>query len=207
MMGTPVPEPEDLPPYQGMDDWELFERFRNLGDQDAFGELMKRYHEPLIRIAGKYLPRDRFVEGSDILSEVALKLQKAPFDRARGKWFSWAATIVANQAVSELRRRRRGPGFQPSIPDAIADQRSKPISPSELAELRKALADCFGRLPEPLQSMAILLLREGKPVTDVAAQLGVHAGNVSRALGKARRILQDCMTPKGWDNRELGDRL
>jgi len=160
-----------------MDDDELIAALA-AGDDTALRELFMR-HAPWLagRLRAALPPPD--VE--DVLQETFLAVwQGASGYRPRGTPQAWMWVIARNQAALLLRR--RGPVTAPleETPDAGLD-------PAEAAMVR---ADINAALAGPEGRVLRLMYVEDRPITEVAALLGVPAGTVKSRAHRARRMLR-----------------
>jgi RNA polymerase sigma-70 factor (ECF subfamily) len=83
-------------------DEELITRFQ-LGDEDAFVALVRRYKDPLTNYVYRFL--GGFDEANDIVQDTFLRLYQHRHNyQSEGKFAVWLYTIASNIAKSELRR-------------------------------------------------------------------------------------------------------
>ena len=80
------------------------------GDSEAFGQLVERYEEKLMRYARKFL-RDPD-DAKDIVQEVFIKSYQniQSFDATR-RFSPWIYRIAHNEFVNAIKKRSRGPVF------------------------------------------------------------------------------------------------
>lgn len=159
------------------------------GDDEAFGELVRRYRDKAVRLAYSVL-RD---------AEEALDASQDAFVRAYfglgsfrgGSSFStWFYRIVLNTALDRrrrLRRRQEEPvAHLPSVPAGGMD-------PSGLAsgrELADIVRDALGRLPAVQAAALTLREMEGLSYREIAQVMGCSVGTVMSRLHYARKRLR-----------------
>ena len=151
------------------------------GDESAFSRVYDRYGGILLGLLLRIL-RSR-AEAEDVLQEVFLQVwQQAPsFDPARGRAFTWLATLARSRAIDRLRavdsRERAaqrsaegappdGEGVSWADEDAIRAERAEAV--------RRALAE----LPEEQRQVLVLAYLEGMSQTEIAAAKNQPLGTV-----------------------------
>ncbi len=132
------------------------------GDADAFTELVGLYEEKLFAFIARYTQDAHMAE--DVFQQVFIKvaINAATFD-GRASFSTWLYRIARNQAIDELRKRRRHPtlGGEDCDPaEMLADPGNaapldKMTRDEQAAKMRQALSE----LPEP-QREAFLLKEE-----------------------------------------------
>lgn len=186
-------------PFKDHSDHELIEATRE-GDEEAFGEIMIRYRNPLTNYLYRML--NDYEEAVDLAQESFVRVYFA-IDRYHSKYaFStYIYRIATNLAISEIRKRKRRrlfsltglfqydgneeKEFQP------ADERPLPeddtISNEKLAVIEKAIA----ALPERYR--APIVLREIQELTyeEVANILGLGLGTTKSRISRGRGLLKD----------------
>jgi RNA polymerase sigma-70 factor (ECF subfamily) len=101
-------------------------------DSDAFEFLLDRYHAPLVRLAGQYVPSRAVAE--EVVQETWLAVIES-IDRFEGRSSvkTWLFSVLVNIA------RRRGVGEHRSTPFSAAPVNSEPaVDPSRFRRFRKA---------------------------------------------------------------------
>lgn len=160
----------------------LVERAKE-GEREAFGDLYRRYHPPLFRLARAHLG-----EGAeDAVAETFLRAWKGlPRYRDTGAPFlAWLYGIARHVIADEFRRRAR---VEPR-PD-LPDRRVEWAVDDELA-----LAAAIRRLPDEQRQVVELKFLMGATNAQVAAALGKSEGAVNakqwRGLAALRRMLEE----------------
>jgi RNA polymerase sigma-70 factor, ECF subfamily len=189
-------------------DKELLVRLR-AGDQQAFDELVARYHVTLVRVARMYVSSDAVAE--EVAQEAWLGLLDG-LDRfqQRSSLKTWLFTILTNRAMTRGQRESRSVPFsalaqpQDDAAPTVDPERfgpdggwRTPPRPFDLPEarvaaleLREQLRGALGLLPERQQIVLTLHDVQGMSTVQVGEVLGLSAGNARVLLHRARAKLQ-----------------
>jgi RNA polymerase sigma-70 factor (ECF subfamily) len=167
------------------------------GDRAAFEELVRETHRRVYTLAFR-LVGDR-AEAEDVAQEAYLRVFRglASF-REEARFETWMYRIVANCAVSALRRRGRfgdlvsDPDLELPAPDRTEQQTV------DSDELSRALSE----LPDGQRVVVILKDVYGLSCREIGDELGVEEGAVKVRLHRARRRLADLITGGGGSGRE-----
>jgi RNA polymerase sigma factor (sigma-70 family) len=173
-------------------DRELLGRIRR-GDQDAFGDLFRRYAPTALALARRVVRQPFLAE--EIVQEAFLALWRTPqgYDERRGSVRAWLMGTVHHRAVDAVRReetqRRRAddvasivevPDLDPA--DAVAEQVDAPVD-------RAAVRQALGGLPAEQRTVIELMYFDGLSQSKIAVRLGLPLGTVkSRTLLGMRRL-------------------
>jgi len=185
---------------------ELLDACRR-GDPKAFEEVLRltqrQVYTQALRLVG-----DR-QEAEDVAQEAYLRVHRG-LDSFRGdaQFETWLYRIVANAAISHLRRKRR-------FGDVLADppeDRPEIASPIRLAEEavdRDELVQALDRLPPGLRMAVILKDVYGLSCREIGEELGgVSEGAVKVRLHRARRRLKESLFGAEPSTREgIGDEV
>jgi RNA polymerase sigma-70 factor (ECF subfamily) len=177
-------------------DQQLVEMAR-AGDQEAFGELLRRHRPRCVDLATFYL-RNR----GDAEDEVQNAFSKAyaHLDQYQGEaeFATWLVRIVANQCLMLLRVRRRTKFVHldetPSIHDAPPMELPAcgPDPEGEFAfdQMKCVLRKEIRRIPPLLRNVMVLRDIMELPMTDVASELGITVPAAKSRLLRARTELR-----------------
>jgi RNA polymerase sigma-70 factor, ECF subfamily len=163
----------------------LVERARQ-GDKDAFGELYRLYHAPLLRTARLHLG-ELGAGAEDAVAETFLRAWVAlPRYRDTGAPFvAWLFGIARHVVLDEVARGRR------VLPRAEPPDRAKAWTVDD----RLSLAEAMERLPAEQRQVLELKYLAGLRNGEVASALGKTKGAINamqwRALGALREILEE----------------
>jgi RNA polymerase sigma-70 factor (ECF subfamily) len=184
--------------FEAMADAGLVEQVRR-GEPLAFCAVMRRYNQPLFRVARAIMADD--AEAEDVVQESYARAFAAIGGfRGEAGLGTWLTRIVINESRGRLRRRR------PQV-DLDQVERSQeagalilgfpggkivddPEADAARAEVRRLLERAVDDLPEPFRLVFTLRDIEGRPVEEVAGLLDIRAETVRTRLHRARRQLR-----------------
>jgi len=164
------------------------------GDESAFAALVEA-HQPAVFGTVLRLVFDREV-AAEVSNRAFFKAYEhlATFDEAR-PLRPWLLRIAANEALNELRSRRRDAGHIFGGVEAeieIAQIGGAP-DPSEIVSRRQrseAIRDAVGRLPEPQRVTVVLRYFADLAYADIAELTRQSVNNVGVTLLRARERLR-----------------
>lgn len=170
------------------------------GDADAFADFLSHAEVPLRQSLRSFA---RLLDVEAVVQEASLRLwQVAPRFAADGTengLLRLLLRIGRNLAIDEVRRRHREvaqldpetPAVQASPPDPM---------------LRKALAECFDRLPEQPRRAMSARIESGGVEADSMIAMGcnMRVNTFLQNITRARRLLAACLETKGVDVMEAG---
>ncbi|MDP9865571.1 MULTISPECIES: RNA polymerase sigma factor [Streptosporangium] len=160
-----------------------------LGEREAFAELVRAWHGPVWTYVRRMLGP---VEADDVSQEVWLAVVRGlPRLKEPGRFAPWLFTIarraVANRLREEYARPEVAAGDGPVSPDAT-------VALVDRAELVEGLSG----LPAREREILVLFYLEDLSVEDCAEICAVPVGTVKSRLSRARRMLRDHLTEKGY---------
>ncbi len=169
------------------------------GDENAFGELVRRYQVRIFTLA--YARLGSREDALDVSQEVFLKAhRKLPSFRSDGVFYTWLYRIGINACIDFARRFRRerphlslegelllDPGLEP------ADCRPDASPEESLAkrELTAVLHAAIGDLPETMRTAFLLFDVEGLSQEEAALRMGCPLGTAKSRIQRARLGLRD----------------
>jgi RNA polymerase sigma-70 factor (ECF subfamily) len=169
---------------------ELLERCRR-GDPEAFAELVERTHRHVYTLAYR-LVGDRH-EAEDVAQEAYLRVHRSLRSfRGESSFRTWLYRVVANVAMSHLRRRGRfgDLGDEPDLVVRVAETPTDDeASEVDRDELRRALA----MLPDAQRVAVLMKDAYGFSCQEIADEMGVSEGAVKVRLHRARKRLKDLL--------------
>lgn len=190
-------------PFEELSDHQLIEATRE-GDEQAFGEIIRRYRDPLTNYLYRML--NDYEEAVDLAQEsfvrVYLAIERYHTDYA---FSTYIYRIATNLAISEIRKRKRRrllsltglfqyegdeeKEFQP--PDERPLPEDDLVSAEELKVIEKAIV----ALPEKYRVPIVLREIEEKTYEEIAEilelGLGTTKSRISRGRGLLRRKMRD----------------
>src|SRR5262245_10824633 len=177
----------------GLTDAQLLDRFAGGGDpaQVAFEAIVRR-HGPMVlgvcrRVLGDlHAAEDAFQATFLVLAFRARAIRR---EDSLGPWLHGVAIRLARRSRSLALRRREGsrPLPEPAVPGPTGDS----------ADLRPALDEELGRLPEKYRRPVVLCYLEGLTQEEAARALGWTKGTVSGRLARAKELLRGRLTRRG----------
>lgn len=166
------------------------------GDEAAFARVYDRYAPILLGLMLRIL-RSR-PEAEDVLQEVFLQVwqQARSFDPARGRVFTWLATLARSRAIDRLRavdsreraaQRSAEDGQPPAEMQGWADEEA--IRAERAEAVRIALAE----LPEEQRQVLVLAYLDGMSQSEIAAARNQPLGTVKTRTRTGLKKLSDAL--------------
>jgi RNA polymerase sigma-70 factor, ECF subfamily len=180
-------------------DEELVERATG-EDWAAFEELVRRYEDQFLRLAGRYFDND--ADAHDALQMAFMKIY-GNLDSFRGdaQFKSWAYRIVVNTCLSRIRKRKRrgevaleavgevlGGDDDPAV--TLAHWRSRADEAAEDKELMREIADAVSQLEPKYRSIFLLHEVEGLSFEQISETTELTVPGVKSRLHRARIFLR-----------------
>jgi len=167
-----------------MDERDAVKASQN-GDRMAFGHLIDRHYQGLYRFAYQCLGSHG--DADDICQETFLQALCRIHSLRDGDCFRpWIYKIALN-----LVRRRRRPRWRdaPSLQSLQGDATGA-VEALKGRERVDRVREEIGKLPQPIQLVAILVLMDGAAQKEAAQTIGCSEATVSRHLETAREMLR-----------------
>jgi RNA polymerase sigma-70 factor (ECF subfamily) len=188
------------------DEGELIEALR-AGDEQAFVELVDRYHASMVRVASSFVPSRAVAE--EVVQDTWLGVLRG-IDRFEGRSSlkTWIFRILVNRARTTGAREPRsveldtGDGSRSDRFTPEGAWREPPVAWSDDVEDRLAAPEIAAsiraaveQLPESQRQVVTLRDIEGLSSSDVCGMLGITEGNqrvlLHRARARIRAVLAD----------------
>jgi RNA polymerase sigma-70 factor (ECF subfamily) len=162
------------------------------GDQEAFGDLVRRYQGMVAGVAWRYGTRSEEIE--DIVSEVFFKMYGS-LDRYRPthRFSSWLYRLTVNHVIDHHRRNRRERG-RVEMPEQVAAHTPPAAEMMEADQRSRLLRSALNDLPLKYREPLILVYMETMKVDEVARVLALPAGTVKTRLMRGRQALGKLLT-------------
>lgn len=160
-------------------------------DPEALREVVAAFGERLTAVVSGLLRDQDAVE--DVVQETFTKAWYR-IDAFQGEagLFTWLYRVAVNGCKDHIKRRSRRPagslddlGAEPGF----AAPSTPPVEGLARRELRLAVREALGRLPERFRSVLALREIEGLSYQDIASVLGLSLGTVESRLFRARQRL------------------
>jgi len=156
------------------------------GDQDAFGELVRRHRDRMWAVALRTL-RDPD-EAADALQEAFISAFRAAGSfRAESQVTTWLHRIVVNACLDRVRRRNARPTAP--LPETGPHEPAVPRDAMSERETQLAVQDALAQIPVEQRAAIVLVDVEGYSVAETAAILGVAEGTVKSRCARGRAKL------------------
>jgi RNA polymerase sigma-70 factor, ECF subfamily len=188
-------------------DGELLLRLRS-GDERAFVSLVHRYHEPMLRLAGSFVPSRAVAE--EVVQDTWLALLRGldGFE-GRSSLKTWLFRILVNQARTTGTRENRSvpvadpePAVDPSRFDASGGWAEPPEHWIEAAEGRMEAGKLAGRIRVwmdrlPARQREVVVLRDVEEMSseEVCSVLAISEANqrvlLHRGRSRLRQLFED----------------
>jgi len=178
--------------------------FAKSGQQQAFGELVRRHHRFCVGVATRIL-RDHGDAEDEAQNAYWSAFQSLHQFQGKAEFLAWLARIVVNHCRMRLRARHRtrflhldaaAPGSSQRRLD-LPCWRLDPESEAGNRQLREVLNEEIRRIPSLLREVVLLRDVQELPIGEVANRLGISVGATKSRLLRARaelrqRILRHC---------------
>jgi RNA polymerase sigma-70 factor, ECF subfamily len=168
------------------------------GDEAAFARVYDRYAPILLGLMLRIL-RSR-AEAEDVLQEVFLQVwqQARSFDPARGRAFTWLATLARSRAIDRLRAvDSRERAAQRSAEDGLSPAAEGPRGWAEEEAMRteraEAVRAALAELPEEQRQVLLLAYLEGMSQSEIAAAKGQPLGTVKTRTRTGLKKLSEAL--------------
>ena len=188
-------------------DRELVDRARE-GDEAAFGQLVRRHQQRIVRLA-VHLLRDR-AAAEDVMQETFIRAYRAlaRFD-GRSEPYTWLYRIAVNLSLNALRSRKAHKtstqADDPRLDAVVSEQRASDNPPEDAArrQLYEVLTQGIDSLSETLRATLILVCIDGRSHEEASAILGAPEGTIAWRVHEARRKLKEFMAERGFAPEEM----
>ena len=174
-------------------DDEAIGRVRS-GDKNSYGVLAARYDVRLRQVAKRLLRSDADAEDAVQGAHVSALTHIDQYAGTSG-YFAWMYSIVVNEALTQIRKRKR----LIAIDDAAAGQISSPLpDPEERTvdqDFEYILECAVTRLPPSYQPVFRLREMEDLSTAETGERLGLSEACVKTRLFRARDILRKRLRP------------
>jgi RNA polymerase sigma factor (sigma-70 family) len=160
-----------------------------LGEREAFVELVQRWHPAMERYVGRMLggPDD------DVVQEIWLAVVKGlPRLRRPDRFTPWLFTVARRAVMNRLRDAYTHPEAE-----LISDMRA--ADETEGVVNRETLADALAALPAREREVLLLFYLEDLRLDACAQICAIPVGTVKSRLNRARMLLRRELVRKGYE--------
>lgn len=167
------------------------------GEAEAFGVLVERYEDKLMRYARKFL-RDPD-DAKDIVQEAFIKAYEniRSFDISR-RFSPWIYRIAHNEFVNAIKKRSRGPVFGIDL-DVVFPHLAAAETADDAAlekDMRATLDNCLDELDPKYREPLVLYYYEGLSYKDMSDILHIPTSTVGVRLARGKAMLQKVAAKK-----------
>jgi len=159
------------------------------GDQEAFRQLVLRYHRLVINVAFRALGELALAE--DVAQDVFIKVYKAlPAYRHDKPFKHWLHRVAANAVTDALRRRRP----VVSLDGMEQPPASRDADPQDIAtrhDLQRAVRHAIASLPSHYRDTIALQAFGELSYDEIAKTLDIPLGTVMSRLNGAKKLLRE----------------
>mgnify|MGYP001599100088 CR=1 FL=1 len=159
-------------------------------NQEAFGVLMDRYQDKLLRYGRRFLSRGTSVD--DAVQDVFIKVYEniRSFDATK-KFSPWIYRIAHNEFISTLRANSRAPiAIDMDTLVAHPSYEMDPAGEEERSQMQSAVERGLEVLPEAQREVVILYYLEELSYQEISDILRIPLGTVGVRLRRARAALK-----------------
>jgi RNA polymerase sigma-70 factor (ECF subfamily) len=177
----------------------LVEKCRQ-GDQRAFGELMRRYQSPALKVAMSIM-RDHHLAEDEVQNAFWKAYEHISQFNREARFSTWLTRIVVNQCLMHLRKARQAKliyiddtlSNEDRLTLELPDTRQSPEQALGQVEVGDVLQAEIRRTPPLLRNVFLLRDVEHRPMTEVAKILGISVAAAKSRLLRARAELRSRM--------------
>ncbi|MFF5208347.1 RNA polymerase sigma factor [Streptosporangium sp. NPDC000396] len=160
-----------------------------LGEREAFAELVRAWHEPVWTYVRRMLDGER---ADDVTQEIWLAVFRGlPRLTEPGRFAPWLFTIARRAVTNRLREEYGRAEIRPDDEPVAEDPAGAVVDRAEL------IAGLAG-LPVREREILVLFYLEDLSLEDCAEICAIPVGTVKSRLNRARRLLYDHLTERGY---------
>jgi RNA polymerase sigma-70 factor, ECF subfamily len=184
-----VAKVQDAPSAEGdAEERRLIDRSAS-GDQEAFRQLVLRYHRLVINVAYRALGEVALAE--DVAQDVFIKVYKALPGYRHDKPFKHWLHRVAGNAVTDALRRRRPAVSLDGMEQPPASRDGDPQDISARHDMQRAVRRAIASLPSHYRDTIALQAFGELSYDEIAKTLEIPLGTVMSRLNGAKKLLRE----------------
>ena len=173
-------------------DAELLGRYARTNDEAAFEALVRRHGPMVLGVCRRILANEADAEDAFQATFLVL-VRKAGSVRPRRRVGNWLYGVARSTAL-----KARAMNGRRALKEREAGSRPRRERPPEAwEELQRLLDEALARLPDKYRIPVVLCDLEGRPLKEVARQLGWPPGTVASRLARARGLLAKQLAQAG----------
>ena len=172
------------------------------GDPDAFGELVKMYHQRVFSVAYRFV--QNVEEANDLTQQAWVKAwKKLPGFKGESAFFTWIYRVVCFVCLDHIRKKKRLAehewleGVQPHRAvgaEPAASSMSRPDREVEHGEIRDRFQRALRGLPAEQRIALTMREVDGMSYDEIAKAMKCRKGTVMSRIFYARKSLQHEMS-------------
>lgn len=173
-----------------MSDVDLVQRAK-AGDQRAFESLFREHQANMYRLALHFTRSPE--TAADVTQEAFVKAwEQLPRLRDEAAFSGWLRSILLNAARDAWRQRQPHTALDDDADGAegLPDPGPPPENGIAEAQFEETVRRAVMSLPEHQRTVVVMHHLEGKPVDEIAADLGLKKGTVVSRLSRGRDLLK-----------------
>jgi RNA polymerase sigma-70 factor (ECF subfamily) len=171
------------------------------GDEEAFGELVKMYHQRVYNLA--YGMVNNAEDAAELAQQTWVKVwNKLGSFKEDAKFFTWVYRVASNTGLDFLRHRARlredvlldgvEPAVDPDL-DRAASQNPRPDRELAQSEIREMFEKSLESLSPDHRTALILREVDGLSYEEIAKITGCRKGTVMSRIFYARKKMQEML--------------
>ena len=172
---------------QAVSDNDVIWQVRN-GDTQSYGLLAARYHRSLQRVARRILRSE--ADAEDAVQEAHLRALTRIHQYAGAGYFSWMYSIVVNEALTQLRKRKRFVEMGESNPERLCSQVRSPEQQVLEQNADVILERAVQTLPPAYQPVYRCREMQDLSTAETGERLGLTAACVKSRLFRAKKLVR-----------------
>jgi RNA polymerase sigma factor (sigma-70 family) len=182
------------PPNGHLRDQDLLQRFISHGDENAFGELVRKHGALVLAVCRGVLghqqdAEDAFQATFLVLARKAASIRKPA---SLASWLYGAAYRIALKARAKSTKQAAR-----TTAVSVPIQEVTPLDDLTWRELREVLHEELARLPDAYRLALLLCYWEGKTQEEAAQELGWKKSTLREKLERARNLLRGRLARRG----------
>jgi RNA polymerase sigma factor (sigma-70 family) len=168
------------------------------GEKNLYALLVRRYNQRLYRVAMSIINDDAEVEDAMQVAYINAweNLGKFAF---KASFSTWLTRILINESLLRLKKRGKSINMNDDTMDKEIYQQhtievQTPVARMLNSELKVALEEAIGQLPEKYRTVFVMREIEDMNVAETQACLGISEVNVKVRLNRAKAMLKDSLS-------------
>ena len=169
------------------------------GDVDAFTELVRRFQEKIYHTILSLTRNQQ--DANDLAQETFMHAYRSLRNfKQRSTFYTWIYRIAVNLTLNFLKKRKRDEKREVHVEDYSLDVKSaaSTLSPERYSmkrELSEKLKEAIDSLPLTYRTSFVLVVFQGMTHDQAAKVLRCSENTVSWRMHKARKMLQQILSP------------